>query len=101
LYDSATAGAVTVIVVLDIMFRFDAVTPPNVTLVVPLNPVPVSVTVYPPLVWPWVGERETRDAISFYVVLRMILPTGVPPGTGSVGDSTRITGAASAFVSVV
>ena len=47
-------GAVAVICVL-LMTVNAAATDPNITLVAPVNPVPVMVTVFPPAVGPWAG----------------------------------------------
>ena len=48
----ARAGVIHVIVVLSTMLREVAANPPNVTEVAPVNPIPVIVTLVPPVVLP-------------------------------------------------
>ena len=52
------AGEVAVIEVAELTVKLVAAVAPNVTAVVPLNPVPVMVTDVPPAAGPDVGEIE-------------------------------------------
>ena len=53
---AAWAGETAVILVAEATLKLVAATPPKRTLVAPVNPVPVMVTVVPPVVGPEVGE---------------------------------------------
>jgi hypothetical protein len=55
---AACAGETAVISVEDTTVKLVAATAPKATLVAPVNPVPVMVTVVPPAVVPEVGEME-------------------------------------------
>lgn len=52
------AGEVAVIDVAELTVKLTALAAPNVTAVAPVKPVPVIVTVVPPLVGPAVGEID-------------------------------------------
>jgi hypothetical protein len=79
-----------VVAVMDVALTTEtlvAATPPNVTPVAPVNPVPVIVTAVPPAVVPLVGVREvTVGAGVTYVnsVLAALLPAGVVTTTLAV-----------------
>ena len=52
----APAGEIAVILVAELTVKLEALLIPNITVVAPVNPVPVIVTVVPPTNGPLVGE---------------------------------------------
>ena len=50
------AGEMAVIFVAESTVKLEAALPPNITVVAPVNPVPITVTVVPPTNGPLVGE---------------------------------------------
>jgi hypothetical protein len=50
------AGEIAVILVAESTVKLEALLIPNITVVAPVNPVPVTVTVVPPAAGPAIGE---------------------------------------------
>jgi hypothetical protein len=64
---AAWAGETAVISVSETKVKLVAATVPKLTLVAPVKPVPVTVTVVPPVVGPEVGEIEVMVGVGWLV----------------------------------
>ena len=96
------AGETAVIDVAELTVKLAAAVPPNVTAVAPVNPVPVIVTLVPPVAGPEVGERPVMVGAGTKVkvpdempvpssVVTLTVTAPVPAGETAVIDVAELT----------
>src|SRR5437660_8778259 len=82
----------------ELTVKLAALVEPNLTVVVPLKPVPVIVTVPPPLGEPWLGS--TRVTVGPYVKRSASLVALVPPAVVTVTSTVPVPAGETAVIEV-